>query len=667
MTIGGTGKANVNLDTSGTDGLKSFSVTLKDASNNQSLAATVSITADRTAPTTVSASASGVADTAATVSFTVNETSTGYYVVLPSASPAPSAASVISSGTPLSLSANSAQSVSLSGLSQTTSYVVYFAAKDALNNAQASVSTVPFTTLATPDTTPPTNPTITAGYASSTSANSVSVEVNGEIGATVWVNGSNTGSVVGVGGKVTINLDTSGADGVKNFSITLKDASNNQSGAATVSITKDATGPSMSAVGYSTTSSTAGAVVATVTTSENLNAPSGWTKSGSGPYSFAKSYSTNTTESVVFSDSLGNNTTVNVSVTNIDTVAPTTLSMPSSAVTQNSAAVTFTVSESGTGYYVIQPAANPAPNAASVMSGSSVALTANSGQAVLFTSLSPSTAYTVYFVAKDSLGNAQATPGSVSFTTQALPNTAPSLVSSPTNQTVGKNAVASTTFTVDDTESGAASVAVTATSSNQSLVKDSNVVVTAGAGGSRTITVTPEAGVTGSVTINYQLSDGTLSTTGSFTVTFTNSAPVISSTVSNQSYVQGTAITALTLPVANDSNVGDTVTYSVSGLPSGLSFNSGTRQITGAPSVAPGTYAVTYTATDGSNATDSKTFDIVVSANAAPSINSTPTILQKPLNFTQSGLVLAVSDTGPLSVEIAVDNGGAISVTNASG
>ncbi|MFB0965501.1 MAG: putative Ig domain-containing protein, partial [Patescibacteria group bacterium] len=196
VTIGGTGKANVNLDTSGADGAKNFAITLKDSSNNQSLSASVSITADRTAPTTVSSSASGVADTAATLSFTVNEAATGYYLVLPSASPAPSAATVLSTGTSLSLSANSAQSVSLTGLSQTTSYVAYFVAKDTLNNAQAAVSTVSFTTLATPDVTPPNNPTITAGYATSTSANSVAVEVNGEVGATVGVNGSNTGSVV---------------------------------------------------------------------------------------------------------------------------------------------------------------------------------------------------------------------------------------------------------------------------------------------------------------------------------------------------------------------------------------------------------------------------------------------------------------------------------------
>lgn len=55
----------------------------------------------------------------------------------------------------------------------------------------------------------PNQPTITAGYATLTNANSVAVEVNGEVGASVWVNGTNTGSVIAANGKVSVNLDTS--------------------------------------------------------------------------------------------------------------------------------------------------------------------------------------------------------------------------------------------------------------------------------------------------------------------------------------------------------------------------------------------------------------------------------------------------------------------------
>ena len=94
------------------------------------------------------------------------------------------------------------------------------------------------------DTTPPNTPTLTASPPAYINTNSVSVEVNGEAGATVFVNGASTGSTVAGNGKVTVSLNTSGADGTKNFSITLKDADLNVSGAVSVSVLKGTVAPS---------------------------------------------------------------------------------------------------------------------------------------------------------------------------------------------------------------------------------------------------------------------------------------------------------------------------------------------------------------------------------------------------------------------------------------
>jgi hypothetical protein len=94
------------------------------------------------------------------------------------------------------------------------------------------------------DTTPPGNPTLTSAAPAYINTNSLAVEVNGEIGAAVYVNGSATGTVIGGAGKATVNLDTSGADGVKDFSITLKDAALNTSGSLSVSTEKGTTPPS---------------------------------------------------------------------------------------------------------------------------------------------------------------------------------------------------------------------------------------------------------------------------------------------------------------------------------------------------------------------------------------------------------------------------------------
>ncbi|MBK9348051.1 MAG: hypothetical protein IPN06_17435 [Burkholderiales bacterium] len=105
------------------------------------------------------------------------------------------------------------------------------------------VSSATATVAAAPDVTPPAIPTLTATPGPYTNANSVAVEVNGEVGAVVWVNGSSTGATVAGSGKVAVNLDTSGADGVKNFSITLQDAALNTSGALAVSVEKGTVPP----------------------------------------------------------------------------------------------------------------------------------------------------------------------------------------------------------------------------------------------------------------------------------------------------------------------------------------------------------------------------------------------------------------------------------------
>jgi hypothetical protein len=67
---------------------------------------------------------------------------------------------------------------------------------------------------------------------------------------------------------------------------------------------------------------------------------------------------------------------------------------------------------------------------------------------------------------------------------------------------------------------------------------------------------------------------------------------------------------------ATDSASGQTLTYSASGLPAGLSINSGTGLISGTPTTA-GTSSVTVTAADGTGATGSASFTWTVSTGQA--------------------------------------------------
>jgi hypothetical protein len=84
---------------------------------------------------------------------------------------------------------------------------------------------------------PPKKPTLTT-TPTTTIDDTVEVEVNGEDGTTVFVNGVDSGKTIDSTGKVKITLDTSGDDGDKNFSITLKDDKGNESEALAFSIKK---------------------------------------------------------------------------------------------------------------------------------------------------------------------------------------------------------------------------------------------------------------------------------------------------------------------------------------------------------------------------------------------------------------------------------------------
>ncbi|HTZ42260.1 MAG TPA: M4 family metallopeptidase, partial [Jatrophihabitans sp.] len=86
-------------------------------------------------------------------------------------------------------------------------------------------------------------------------------------------------------------------------------------------------------------------------------------------------------------------------------------------------------------------------------------------------------------------------------------------------------------------------------------------------------------------------------------------------TVTNPGSQTGTVGTAASLQiVASDSASGQTLTYSATGLPTGLSINSATGLISGTPSAA-GTYSVTVTAKDTTNATGTASFSWTISTS----------------------------------------------------
>jgi hypothetical protein len=120
------------------------------------------------------------------------------------------------------------------------------------------------------------------------------------------------------------------------------------------------------------------------------------------------------------------------------------------------------------------------------------------------------------------------------------------------------------------------------------------------------ISGTPTTAGSNSVTVTAKDTTGA---TGSASFTWTiNSATGNTVTVTNPGNQTGTVGTAVSLQIhATDSASGQTLTYSATGLPAGLSINASTGLITGTPTTAA-TNSTTVTAKDTTGATGSASF-----------------------------------------------------------
>jgi hypothetical protein len=164
------------------------------------------------------------------------------------------------------------------------------------------------------------------------------------------------------------------------------------------------------------------------------------------------------------------------------------------------------------------------------------------------------------------------------------------------------------------------------------------------------------------VQLDYSFSDGTTvaqgsggakTASGSITVTVAdNSAPQASGTdLSPPSGQVGTGYSfALPTGTFTDADTGDTLTYTATGLPAGLTINASTGAISGTPGSA-GTATVTITVTDSNGATATKTFSITVNAAPAP---AAPAPAPAPALPPQPPAPPPIIDNGPVAPIVTV-------------
>ena len=134
----------------------------------------------------------------------------------------------------------------------------------------------------------------------------------------------------------------------------------------------------------------------------------------------------------------------------------------------------------------------------------------------------------------------------------------------------------------------------------------------------RVLTGTPTTAAATTLTYTATGINGSTDTT---TFDITVAAQVALTTPNNQAYSRSLAITALTLPTATGGT--GTITYTLTGpngtdlsqLPAGLAYATGTRVLSGTPTVTSAV-TLTYTATDTNGSTASVTFSITVDDTA---------------------------------------------------
>ena len=176
-------------------------------------------------------------------------------------------------------------------------------------------------------------------------------------------------------------------------------------------------------------------------------------------------------------------------------------------------------------------------------------------------------------------------------------------------------------FTIGDAQTSASSLALTARSSNTTLVPNSNFVF-GGSGANRTVTVFPASGQSGTATITVTVSDGQLSRSDTFLLTVDgNTAPTISD-IAAQTIAAGVDTGAIAFTIGDAQTAASSLTLTKSSSNTTLVPNSNivfggsgaNRTVTVTPaSGQTGTATITVTVSDGS-LTRNVTFDLTVNS-----------------------------------------------------
>jgi hypothetical protein len=259
-------------------------------------------------------------------------------------------------------------------------------------------------------------------------------------------------------------------------------------------------------------------------------------------------------------------------------------------------------------------------------------------------------------------GNSETATDTFLLTVNAV-NDAPTISDIPDQSTPEDTRIGPIGFTVGDVETPAASLTVSGTSSNQTLVPNANITF-GGSGASRTVTVAPANNQSGITTITVNVSDGTDTSSDTFllTVNAVNDAPTISD-IPDQITSEDTSIGPIGF------TVGDVETPAASLTVSGTSSNQtlvpnanitfggsgASRTVTVAPAADQfGSTVITVTVSDGTD-TANDIFGLTVNAvNDVPIADSKTAVVSED---NPTGILLTGSDAETCDLTFSILTG----------
>ena len=248
-------------------------------------------------------------------------------------------------------------------------------------------------------------------------------------------------------------------------------------------------------------------------------------------------------------------------------------------------------------------------------------------------------------------------------------NSAPS-ISNVGNQSTNEDTAGSVGFTVSDAEDSNGSLAVSATSSNQSVIANGGLSISA-SGGNRTLTMNPVGNASGSSTITLTVTDsGGLTDTDSFTLTVN---PVNDPPVANAggSY-SGNEGSPIAMNGSGSSDIDNAITGWNWDCDNDSVFETTATSATGAECtfIDDGTYTVGLQVVDAAGATSATSTATVTVSNVAPTVAITGNQASSegtPVSLGSSAGDASSVDAAALTYAWSVTDPGGASVASGSG